>query len=87
MYNCSSFAVLLVPTLDIKAVVVVPILSPNSIGNAISRPISPWEAKACNKPMEALLLCNIVVNPSPTNIPRKGSFRLTIIFEKNRIPS
>ena len=78
--NAALLAFLLAPTLEIIAVVVVPILSPNNIPNAWFILIAPCIPNASNKPIDAEEDCKTVVNNRPANTPINGLFNLTSIF-------
>ena len=54
--KAALFAVIVVPILEISAVIHVPILSPISIGIAASMPIRPCAAIAIRSPIVAELL-------------------------------
>ena len=54
--SAALFAVLFAPILDKRAVIHVPMLSPNNIGNAIAKLSAPVDATAIKRPIVALLL-------------------------------
>jgi hypothetical protein len=62
-------ALIPVPMLDNRAVTQVPIFMPSMMGRAASMEMSSLKARACSKPMEALLLWITAVTTNPATVP------------------